>query len=335
MGKLKKEKEDEKERRTGQQAGKNENGDEKERRTGQKAGKKEEEDEKERRTGQQADKNVVAKTAQVIKLITLAASISVTKAEKKDGEEVEAISLEVIIIYTICVVLFTLAAQKLWNVGVRAAELFLQWCLAKLRSHAEATGDGRSDFSQGEAAESPVSPIVERPAGLGRADQCPQAPPPLPLRDQQALSSTSTPPALHTRNVTTGGIMDDWDEIEKEERRVRADLNSARPGDPILGPVENLPIEEFDELPFKVYTTKYGTVYHSSLGCRYVNAPETGTTRDSAWCSSCRRRATVDRRIPKKGDAMFISSWGAVAHSDPTCERAGKCSTYACCTACF
>ena len=129
--------------------------------------------------------------------------------------------------------------------------------------------------------------------------------------------------------------MNDWDEIEREERRVRAELNSARPGDPILGPVENLPIEDFDELPFKVYTTKYGTVYHSSLGCRYLNAPDTGTTRDSAWCSSCRRRATVDRRIPKKGDAMFISSWGAVAHSDPTCERANRCSTYACCTACF
>ena len=49
--------------------------------------------------------------------------------------------------------LFTLAAQKLWNAGVRAAEFFRQRCLAKLRSHAEATGDGRSDSSQGEVAE--------------------------------------------------------------------------------------------------------------------------------------------------------------------------------------
>ena len=80
MGKLKKEKEDEeeKERRTGQQASKKDE----ERRTGQQA-EKEDEEEKERRTGQQADKNMMAKTAQVIKLITLAASISVTKV----GEE--------------------------------------------------------------------------------------------------------------------------------------------------------------------------------------------------------------------------------------------------------
>ena len=30
----------------------------------------------------------------------------------------------------------------------------------------------------------------------------------------------------------------------------------------------------------------------------------------------------------QKGDAMFIDGWGAVAHSDPPCERADRCSTY-------
>lgn len=87
-------------------------------------------------------------------------------------------------------------------------------------------------------------------------------------------------------------------------------------------------------MPFQVYTTKYSSVYHDSLHCRYLTAPETGVTRASVCCSDCRREANQKRKIPKKGDAMFID-WGAITHSDPTRGRADRTSTFACCTACL
>ena len=34
-------------------------------------------------------------------------------------------------------------------------------------------------------------------------------------------------------------IMREWDEIEREERLIRAELNSAPPGHPILGPINS------------------------------------------------------------------------------------------------
>ncbi|CAL1129313.1 unnamed protein product [Cladocopium goreaui] len=51
-------------------------------------------------------------------------------------------------------------------------------------------------------------------------------------------------------------IFGSWDEIEREERLIQAELNAAQPGDAILGPIDQLPDDEFPELPFKVFTTR-------------------------------------------------------------------------------
>lgn len=59
-------------------------------------------------------------------------------------------------------------------------------------------------------------------------------------RDQSAASSNQVPMTLHAREEPPRDTMEEWDEIEKEERRVRAELTRALPGDPILVPIENL-----------------------------------------------------------------------------------------------
>ena len=78
----------------------------KERKEGEKKEEKKEQD------GQLANKEKkrLAKTAQVLRLITLAASIAVTKAEE---EAEEAFSFEVILIYTLAIIVLTLAVQRL------------------------------------------------------------------------------------------------------------------------------------------------------------------------------------------------------------------------------
>ena len=339
----------EKERRTGPEAEKIE----KERRTGPEAEKIEVlQAADEVRTGQKAGKieEKLSQAAQVVRLITLAASIAVSKAEeKKEEEEKEQISFEIIVLYTVCVVFLTLMAQQLWNVGVRGAMFVRQCVLVQPRSQLEAAGEREGEeVSQGDHTEDSLTPKPESPVGQSPAHQGRQAvlsrargasstsstlETPLNERDQaqrdQSAGSQTAPTALEMDR------MREWDEIEREERLIRDELTRALPGDPILGPVENLPQEELIDLPFNIHTTKYGTVYHQDLRCRYLTAPETGATRTSIWCSECRREANKKRKIPRKGAAFFIGSWGGKAHSDPTCSRAVRASTFACCTACF
>ena len=58
------------------------------------------------------------------------------------------------------------------------------------------------------------------------------------------------------------------EKIEQEERLVREELTQALPGDPRLGPLQHQdPTPAPPELPFKVITTRYGTVYHTRYNC--------------------------------------------------------------------
>ena len=74
----------------------------------------EKKEEKKEQDGQETtkEKKRIAEAAQILRLITLAASIAVTKAEE-DEEAEEAFSFEVILIYTMVIIIFTLAAQRL------------------------------------------------------------------------------------------------------------------------------------------------------------------------------------------------------------------------------
>jgi hypothetical protein len=60
----------------------------------------------------------------------LAASIAVTKAEEEKEAE-EAFSIEVILIYTLVIIIFTLAAQRLWDAAVRGVTFMRQRVVAQ------------------------------------------------------------------------------------------------------------------------------------------------------------------------------------------------------------
>ena len=81
----------------------------------------------------------LAQTTQVLQLITLAATLSVSKAE--EGEKADAdgsFSFEIIVIYTLLVIFLTLVAQRLLDVAVRGAEFVIRQCVLRAQpgSHA-------------------------------------------------------------------------------------------------------------------------------------------------------------------------------------------------------
>ena len=81
----------------------------------------------------------LAQTTQVLQLITLAATLSVSKAE--EGEKADAdgsFSFEIIVIYTLLVIFLTLVAQRLLDVAVRGAKFVIRQCVLRAQpgSHA-------------------------------------------------------------------------------------------------------------------------------------------------------------------------------------------------------
>ena len=101
-------------------------------------------------------------------------------------------------------------------------------------------------------------------------------------------------------------IFGSWDEIEREERQVRIELNAAKPGDPILGPIELLPDEEFPELPFRVFTTRYGEVYHLDRNNQHWDCQGIKMVQQmpafvlSNWHNTGERRSSLSERVWKR-----------------------------------
>ena len=268
-----------------------------------------------------------------------------SRAEDEEGAEERGVfPFEIILIYTLVVIACTLMAQRMWEAAVRGVEFFMKKCLS--------TQPGSHSTEAEEETEGP-SPR-ERPAFLAEessatiegGDQTPDltsAPQPAeehaplppenaPLPDQPSQAVNGPAPPTWMRAALNRD--EEWDEIEREERLVRAELNSALPGDPILGPVDQLEDDDFPGLPFQVLTTRFGTVYHLHRNCRYLAAPGTGPVKAHGWCGSCRRAAHMAGRPPTRGAPMFITGWHSNAHSDMRCTRALGAPGFTLCTAC-
>ena len=122
-------------------------------------------------------------------------------------------------------------------------------------------------------------------------------------------------------------MFESWNEIEREERQIRIELNRARPGDPILGPIDQLPDDAFPDLPFPVFSTRFGGVYHVNRSCRHLGSANTG-------CSRCRRSAYQNGSLLALGATWSLRGYGCEAHSDMRCPTALGANHLPICTAC-
>lgn len=61
-----------------------------------------------------------------LRLITMAASLQISKAQEDEEEESSAEFNQLVMIYTLLVVIFTLGLQALWKVGVRSIYINLR-----------------------------------------------------------------------------------------------------------------------------------------------------------------------------------------------------------------
>ena len=121
----------------------------------------------------------------------------------------------------------------------------------------------------------------------------------------------------------------------KEARCIHSSCQRWAPGDPILGPIDQLPDEEFPDLPFQVFLTRFGGVYHLSRSCRHLASVSTGLAKESKGCSRCRRSAYQNGSVPALGATLFLRAYGSAAHSDMRCPTALGSNHLQLCTACL
>ena len=151
------------------------------------------------------EKTSVAEAAQVLKLIVLAASISSIKAEEGEKEREEAYPFEVIIAYTLGIIILTLVAQLLWNAAVRGVIIMRQRVVANLGRLSmkavrkdEEVPSRSTDSNDGNQA--PL-PLFEAPLPQ---DEAPQPEAPQSEAQQPEATQTGTIPGYNARVAQTG-----------------------------------------------------------------------------------------------------------------------------------
>ena len=352
----------------------------------------------------------VQKTASVVRLITLAAAISLAKGQEGEDEEEER-NMEfhtMMVIFAIVIVLITLVCQYLWKVGVGNVELRLRSQPAStFRSLPAERVQGRfeekekeekreevprpahlplNDGECREVAENLRQPVrlpsnlspqdgesrevaeeLRHPVRLPSSSVCPEPrlrverdgesrevaeelrhpvrlpsgseepeellAPVLPLPQEELSSSSEEEPyrpldERHIPVITEQDIERAMREMEEEEAALyaasRVDQDQFRTQETLSGP------EPF----FRVWTTRYGQVYHHQRECRYLMAPQTGTVRESEWCWLCRTISLRTRGRPPPGVSLWIDGWGQPYHVDSRCPRCRSAQLTRACQAC-
>ena len=307
------------------------------------------------------------KFKRAVQIITLAAIARGVKGHNGEEEEEETFREfhQMTVVFTLLVVLITILFQQLWKIG------FGPWAqrpspvessATKSRGSASKTletpreeekktsavnpsqiSEVKSPVAAASGASSsqdPITPDVHGRVSLAGGELASTLPcePTLRCDISQRDSSGGGEESSESESSSEGSqdslaarIVAELHQIEREEDelwreiRGRAGLSrSAQPGatDPSF------------QLPFRIFTTRYGVVYPASMNCNYVRAPQTGRIRESEWCHLCREVAEKTRGRPPPGVEIKLSGWGGVAHTSDQCPFSTGGSVFKMCTMC-
>ena len=231
------------------------------------------EDEEREERGEQGGAALnIEEVAMVVKLISLAAAISVAegKKEKQDEKEEESTELYVFgIIYTILVATMVVLIPAIWKVGVRMWRSFsegnrnLLWS----RSHpgepeeeprevetAEGYQEATEDESEAATRRAPGEEVEDEPRGSQEET----------VRREETIPET---PQVERRQLS---IVEEWEEIQREEEAVQREVRQGLPH--VMGTND-----ELEGSQQELYLTCPFRCTLQSLG-RYTISTETANT---------------------------------------------------------
>ena len=123
-----------------------------------------------------------------------------------------------------------------------------------------------------------------------------------------------------------------WRQIEREEAEIYADMRR----NPQHYGLDGEPMTEVTEgLPFDVFLTKYGQVYHCDRQCNYLTASNVTAIHELQWCRTCAEVAFRTRGRPPPGVNLWIQGWGTIVHTSHQCPLAAHSREVRLCSRCF
>ena len=288
----------------------------------------------------------VSQAATAVKLITLAAMISVGKSEEDEDEEHGAKELKVMmVLFAITIVLLTLLGQIVWKVGVGKLRQVIKDQSEGADRSLPAQGDQTGVQQRareavrgtgGELGSSGSSePLVRLPPSVRVGEENTTRrvelgldqgnPVRLPVPGGETSSSSGGPsPAAGSMEAR---IEEELIRIIQEEAEMWREIRQT-PLPPVI--IEEVEENDAEGLRFNVLRTTYGVVYHSDRSCRHLQGPRVGQPRLFKWCQVCRRVALQTRGRPPPGTSLYLSVTGNAAHSDERCPwiREGKLTPF-------
>ena len=277
----------------------------------------------------------VSQAATAVKLITLAAMISVGKSEEDEDEEQGEKELKVMmVLFAITIVLLTLLGQIVWKVGVGKLRQVIKdqsegadrslpaqgdQTGVQQRAREAVRGTGGELGSSGSSeplVRLPPSVRVEEENTTRRVEMGldPGNPVRLPVPEGETSSSSGGPsPAAGSMEAR---IEEELIRIIQEEAEMWREIRQT-PLPPVI--IEEVEENDAEGLRFNVLRTTYGVVYHSDRSCRHLQGPRVGQPRLFKWCQVCRRVALQTRGRPPPGTSLYLSVTGNAAHSDERC----------------
>ena len=288
----------------------------------------------------------VSQAATAVKLITLAAMISVGKSEEDEDEEQGEKELKVMmVLFAITIVVLTLLGQIVWKVGVGKLRQVIKDQSEGADRSLPAQGDQTGVQQRareavrgtgGELGSSGSSePLVRLPPSVRVGEENTTRrvelgldqgnPVRLPVPGGETSSSSGGPsPAAGSMEAR---IEEELIRIIQEEAEMWREIRQT-PLPPVI--IEEVEENDAEGLRFNVLRTTYGVVYHSDRSCRHLQGPRVGQPRLFKWCQVCRRVALQTRGRPPPGTSLYLSVTGNAAHSDERCPwiREGKLTPF-------
>ena len=274
----------------------------------------------------------------VIQLITLAAALTCSKGQPEEDEKGEEVNFEwMMFIYTVIVIAVTFLLQQIWGIGLgfqvpgdarEARPKPTEWLPGEMSVRSV---DACPERETVQSSEGPLPDRVLEAGGeptvelSGDTDLRPDAPLVMP-----------GPTDAHGRdepNESSATIEDEveWmiERINEEERQMWSEIRQH----PERREKWRVDDQNFD-LPFEVYTTRYGSVYHETTQCHYLRSVQTGAFRRSTWCRLCRAVAFFGRGRPPFGVSVWRTRWGDIVHTSDQCPLNINGQIFPCCTSC-
>ena len=258
-------------------------------------------------------KELTMKKATAVKLLIMAAQMSLTKAseieeegkEEEDSQEGEETLHMMVFFYTVVVVLFTILVQRMWKVGVR-------WMAGGSRKPSyQKTRSLPAESDQEEESEESfeeVSPKSEEEREEGNKEE--------PSSSTDPVNVVSTTAKLTSTTVRTGGLQGGVQQDGASQGGVQ------QAGVHQEGPPQGSQNSQIQvSIGFNVLVTKFGKVYHTNRDCSYLKSPQTGMAPNHRWCSTCE---DLDRRSSQThvaGAELRFEEERAVFHTNSACPH--------------